>query len=799
MHRQHARPAALHPLALAVLLALGGTLAHTPARAQSAASAQTTAYDLPAGPLDATLTGIARRAGRIIVIDPALVSGRTAGPVRGSLTLEQAFAQALAGSGLEIAPGGDGSYTLKKAPPALPKSEAVAPLKEAVLPVVTVRAGGERETATGPVRGYVAKRSSSGSKTDTPMREVPQSITVVTRDLIDARGVSNLAEALEYAPGFTALTYGHDERNDWSIARGIGSTYNSNFRDGLKEESSQYATSKLNTYGVERVEFLRGPASLLFGSNIPGGAVNSITKRPTPDARGELRLRGGQLGRLGIAADVSGPLSQDGSLLYRLVALDEKFDLSTPGATKRERYFAPALTVRLSRDTEATLLANYQQDRIDGNAYPYSYSAQIGYPLFAPEKGWDRYHREQWSASLLIDHRFSDTLSLHSRTRHGKNSLDYRINWIDGFISESQVARTAQSIQDEGRTWQTDNYLEAQWALGKWVNTTIAGLDISKVRGDMYYGDVATSSFDLTLGQGIGNFIEPSLVPDWVGTRRQTGVYVQNQAKFDEQFVVVTGLRKDRYRENASGEWGGGNGPIRHDKMTGRIGAVWLLSSGLSPYLSYATSFQPQSGATYDRAAFKPTTGRQFEIGVRYEPKGANAQFTAAVFDIKQQNVLTADPLHQDFSIQRGEVGSQGLELEANVSLSRNIDLTASYSYTDARVTKDTDASVVGRQNGLVPRQKLAAWVDWQPASVVQGLSLGLGVRHSSKVPNHDNTVWVPAVTLVDARLGYRLDNWEFALNARNLMNKQHLVNCSWGDCYPGDRREVIGTASYRW
>lgn len=191
MHHQPSRPTiptALHPLALAVLLALGGTLAHTPARAQSAAGAQATAYDLPAGPLDATLTGIARRAGRIIVIDPTLVSGRTAGPVRGSLTLEQAFAQALTGSGLEIAPGGDGGYTLKKAPPAPPTPEA-APLKEAVLPVVTVRAGAERETATGPVQGYAAKRSATATKTDTPVTEVPQSVSVIGREEIDTKGM----------------------------------------------------------------------------------------------------------------------------------------------------------------------------------------------------------------------------------------------------------------------------------------------------------------------------------------------------------------------------------------------------------------------------------------------------------------------------------------------------------------------------------------------------------------------------------------------------------------------------------
>ena len=379
---------------ITALAAASLMLAARHAAAQTApATTVATAFNIPAQPLAQALAEFARLSGLQLAYTPDLVQGKSSAAVIDRKDVPTALADLLRGTGLQARQAG-GTWAIERAP-------VVGSSVETVLPVVRVSASQERETATGPVVGYVAKRSSTGSKTDTPTREVPQSITVVTRDSIEARGVSSLAEALEYAPGFTALTYGHDDRYDWSIARGIGATTQSNYRDGMKADHSIYAVPRLNTYGAERVEFLRGPASLLFGSNTPGGIVNSITKRPTPESRGEVRLR--------------------------------------------------------------------------------------------------------------------------------------------------------------------------------------------------------------------------------------------------------------------------------------------------------------------------------------------------------------------------------------------------------------TDPSVVGQQNGLVPRQKFTAWLDWRLASVVQGLSLGLGVRHNSKVPNHDNTRWVPGVTLADARLSYRLNDWEFALNARNLFDKQHLVNCSYGDCYPGDRREAIATANYRW
>lgn len=789
----------------AMLVAIGralaaGTIAASalPATAFAAEAAPARkAYDIPAGPLEAALNRFGREAGILLSFPTETTAGLHSNGLSGSHTVTAGLALLLQGSGLAAVAQPNGGYALLKREPA--SAAAAPPAPEKTLDAITVKSGIDAGNATGPVVGYVAASSSTASKTATPTREMPQSISVVTRASLDARGVSNLAEALEYLPGFTPRTYGRDDRYDWSIARGIGNTNGANFRDGLKDSGHNYAVPRLNSYGVERVEFLRGPASLLFGSNIPGGAVNSITKRPTEEAQGEIRVRGGEIHRRGVAGDISGPIGSDGAVLYRLVALNEKYDLMTPDTSKEERYFAPSFTFKPGRDTELTLLANYQEDRIDGDAYPYNYYEAVGRYIKVAEKGWDRFYLDQWSAALLLDHRFNDALSLHSRSRYSRVKLDYRINFLDGVVSDTVVTRRPQQLQDEAKAWQSDNYLEAKWNAGKWSNTTIAGVDLRKLTGALYRADGASVPYDTVQGRGIGAFSAPALAPNYISDTRQTGLYVQNQAKYDERFVIVAGLRRDRYREVAEAEWV--DGPVRQNKTTGRLGAVWLLPAGVSPYVGYANSFEPQSGATYEGASFKPTTGRQYEAGVRYEPAGVNAMLTAAVFDILQQNVPATDPSHPGFSVQRGEVGSRGVELEANASLAQGLDLTASYSYTDAKVKRDTNPALVGLKNGLVPAHKAALWVNASlPAAWGRGVKVGMGARYTGKVPDFDNTRWVPGVTVFDARLGYQFGtHWEVAVNARNLFDKEHLGNCSYGSCYPSDRREVIATVNYRW
>ncbi|ENO99053.1 TonB-dependent receptor [Thauera phenylacetica B4P] len=388
MHHQHARPAALHPLALAVLLALGGALAHAPARAQSAADAQTAAYDLPAGPLDATLTGIARRAGRIIVIDPALVSGRTAGSVRGSLTLEQAFAQALAGSGLEIAPGGDGSYTLRKAPsvpPAPPKPEATVPLKEAVLPVVTVRAG-----------------AGGGISSVEPGR--------VTGKTIARYAATDLEDVLASQPE-VSVGGGHAAAQKIYV-RGMEDTLFNVRVDGASQVGQVFhhtARVQIEPELLSRVDVQSGTGDATAGPGALGGTLRFVTKDPLellrPGERVGALMKGGYYSNAeGYKAHTSvfGRLSDDWSAMAALTRQDQNDyeDGSgrpvTPTGSRQQLGFLK-LVGKVAQDHTLRLSYDHNRDEGDRTQRPQWVPSSFNraYPLQRDRQTWNLGYRWQ--------------------------------------------------------------------------------------------------------------------------------------------------------------------------------------------------------------------------------------------------------------------------------------------------------------------------------------------------------------------------------------------------------------------
>ncbi|MBB4845127.1 iron complex outermembrane receptor protein [Paucibacter oligotrophus] len=806
MHRQHARPAALHPLALAVLLALGGTLAHTPARAQSAASAQTTAYDLPAGPLDATLTGIARRAGRIIVIDPALVSGRTAGPVRGNLTLEQAFAQALAGSGLEIAPGGDGGYTLKKAPPAPTKPEAAAPRKESVLPVVTVRAGAELETATGPVQGYAAKRSATATKTDTPITEVPQSVSVIGREEIDAKGMREVLDTLNYTPGVFTRTYGRDDRGyEFLTLRGFDSSTH-DYLDGLAQLGFVDIGQMTEVYGMERIEVLRGPSSATFGQGDVGGIVNRVSKRPSlnePIREAQVQL--GNFKHRQLAIDYGDRIGDD--LAFRLVGLTRSNDdqAKYPGGERAEtkrQYFAPSLLWQPSAATSLTLLASTLQHEAGDDV---GYVADANRQPTNVREGDPRYSRivhKAWTLGYEFRHDFSDNLGFRQKFRYADRETDK--HHIRSSLQADGRTFTRTAVHGFGDLKQTslDSFLEGRLQTGDVAHRLIAGVDWTRVRAKEQY--LTGSAPDLDLLNPVYLPIPAPNTPGGVygpNKLRSVGLYVQDQAKFADRWLLTLSGRHDTAKGEDSSSSRGGTQSSTHKAWTGRAALTWLAPGGWAPYVSYGTSFQPAFGA-FDALDAKPTEGKQWEAGVKYQPKSGDLLLTAAVFDLEKTNITVTNPL-SGISEQVGAVRSRGLELEAKGKLMPDLFATASFTYNDIKGRKgDTWYVEQGKTPIQAPKQMASLWLDYTfRDSGLHGLNIGAGARYVGKRwDDAANTKSQPGFTLFDASLRYDLDShWRLALNATNLFNKRYYTSNAFDGWYRGEERTVTATATYRW
>ncbi|WP_295534972.1 TonB-dependent siderophore receptor [uncultured Pseudacidovorax sp.] len=810
------------PLLPALLVALALTGLADGARAQTAPAI---AYDLPAGPLDATLTRIARQAGRILVVDPALVGGRSSAPVKGSLTPDQAYARALAGSGLELVRGADGSDTLRRSATPPPRTAAPAATGTAVaaaqLPTVTVQSAAPGETATGHVAGNVARRSATATKTDTPILETPQSLSVVTADRIEAMGALTLRDALGYTPGVGVAPYGADSRYDWITVRGFDAYSPGFYLDGLPlRNNGNFGVWKTDNYGAERIELLRGPASVLYGQGNPGGVVNVVSKRPTEEPVRELQLQLGDHQRRQVAADFSGALNADGTLLYRLTGVARDAKLPDGRMPDDYQYIAPAFTWQPSADTRLTLLTQFSRTRAGtytrtapayGSLLPTAAGTRIPADLYLSDPTLNRFHHEQQMVGYQFEHRIDGTWTVRQNLRSAHLDLDYRQVSPDAFITVDPdnprdpanfrtLSRSLFSSRERTSAFALDNQIEGDLRLGDWRHQLIAGLDHQRTRVDQVSRSGGTApSLDLAAPFYGGGPTEPAPpYLDGINRLTQTGLYVQDQMKWRDRWVFNLGGRYD-WAETTNDDRGSATRTtVKDHKATGRAGVVYLMDGGWAPYAGYTQSFLPTN--TVDPATgqpFAPETARQYEVGIRYQPPGRRQNFSAAVFDLRRNNYISYDAI-TFLPQQRGQLSVRGLELEATAELMPRLNLVGSYTFMPrAVVTQSVNPSEIGRQASAVPRHRLSLWVDYR---FDNGVRVGLGARYngSTRGEGERAPAPVPAYTLYDALLGYDLGRWNLALNVRNLSNRSAISNCTSFACYYVAPRSVVASATYR-
>lgn len=797
---------ALRPIALTLLLTLNG-----PAISQSAPVANAQDYDLPAAPLASTLNRISRTAGLVLTVDTGLVGNRQASPVRGHLSPEQALRAALANSGLDLVKTDAGTYTLRPVPKPAGGEATLAP--------VTVEASTEREAAWGPVIGYVAKHSATATKTDTPIIETPQSISIVTRDQMTAQNVQSVSDALRYSAGVLAESNGPDPRADNIMVRGFDTGGRSAFRDGLGSYAfNNQGGTVYEPYGLERIEILRGPSSILYGQGGPGGLVNLVSKRPTAEPVREVQVQFGRHDRKQLAGDLGGKLTDDGTLTYRLTGLVRESDTFIDYIEDDRAYVAPALTWSPDADTSLTLLAEHQRNRrgqgyqalprigtLDDNPY-----GKIPTSRFLGEPDFDRFDQERTSIGYLLEHRINGQLTFRQNARHQTMETKANTIYMTGLRADGRtVGRFGSRGTEDVTNAVIDNQLQWRWQHGSVEHTTLLGFDLQYMRNDSraYYG--AFGDLDVyrpVHGQDGGPL---ALGQDTREHLKQRGVYLQDQIKIDKTWVATLGLRRDTTRQTTNDHLGGGSTTQRDGATTGRVGLVYLAPMGFAPYVSYSESFVPVVDTTFDGSPFKPETGRQYEVGVRYQPPGRSVSITASVFDLARQNVTTADLEHAGFSTQHGEVDSRGFELEAKANLDPGWDIIASYSRGRAKLTEDN----YGNEGNLVanvPKNTAAAWVEYTvQGGSLAGLGLGAGVRYVGwTYRNDENTDRIPAYTLTDLSVRYDFQHlgdgwrgWRAAFNVSNLFDKRYVATCGYyGDgCKYGYRRNAMLTMTYDW
>lgn len=776
------------------------------------AQAQTVEFDIPAQPLTTALTAFGDQADMQVAVDTAILDGLNAEAVNGNMLPEEALARLLAGSGITWRYADPKTFLL------MAKTEQES--GETVLDPVQVV--GRSESAFGPVEGYVAQRSATGTKTDTPLIETPRSISVVTADQIEAQaldGIGGVNEALRYTPGVVAEPRGLTPERSEIYIRGFENE-DSIYRDGMKGHSLNFlsfAVTTVDTYGTERVELLRGPSSGLYGAGQTGGLVNLVTKRPTAEAFQEVVVEAGTYQQYGVKFDVGGAVNEDEKVLFRLTGVARDGETQIDFTETARFYIAPAVTLNLAEETSLTVLAQYQWDDAYGTNFVPASGTVVANPngeipntRFTGDPAFDVNESRYLALGYVLDHEFNDNVRINHKARYEHFDFDGAALFANsGLQADNRTANRLSFVDNSnGYFVTTDTNGQFDFALGGTKNTMAIGVDYKNARHDRAFTGGAGPTLD------VFNPVYFQAVPDvssaFQGDTRtdlyQVGLYVQNQTKIADRVILTYGGRQDWASSDVDNRLTGAVTEKRDDAFTAQAGVTYLFDNGVAPYASYVESFEPQSGTDFGGTPFEPTTGTQYEAGLKFQPTGYNALATAAVYELTRQNVLTSDPVNAGFSVQTGEIQSRGFEFEAKANLFESVDLSLGYAYTEAEVTA-SNAADLGKTPVLIPEHAASAFASYTvPQGVLEGFRFGAGVRYvGESFGNTANTIVVPSFTLVDAAISYEIKGGRFsglrlALNANNLFDKSYISGCENANaCYFGEARMVKGTLKYRW
>lgn len=684
-------------------------------------------------------------------------------------------------------------------------------------------------TAYGPVEGYVADSTATGIKTNTPLNEIPQSVSVVGTEQMRDQGAQTLSDALRYVPGVVAEGYGVDSRTDGQFIRG---TKPAQFLDGLRSNFNEfYYGYRVEPYLMERIEVLRGPSSVLNGQAPVGGIINAVSKRPAGDTGGEITFEYGNFDFKQVKFDTSGLVTSDGKWSYRVAGVARDSDTQVDYVEDNRFAIQPAITWRPDASTTITLLGNFQRDETGstaqflphaGTLYPNVDGKRIPRSRFVGEPD-DYYHTDVNAGTLFVEHQFNSSLKINHVSRYADISNDYQTalpaswSWLEAitFPRESLIYRYRSDAQTHTRVFNQDTNLEGKFSTGALQHHVLGGLDYAHFAADRYNIDAfgytpPNLGFNVYDPQYGATTWLPALTPCPTGcstdqTLTQTGIYAQDQMRLGH-WIGVVGARKDWVENELSG-----SKKQKDDAVTYRAGLMYEFGFGLTPYVSYAESFVPVPGFSETGAAFVPQTGRMYEVGFKYQPAGADFAINASVFDMDESGRLVYGS--GLFPKQLGEVALKGFEIELTGKVTQNLSVMGGYSYTEAEYGQGTIDSkminlvqrqyidVSGNQLESVPKHLASLWALWefdQPA--LKGWSVGGGARYIGTSWDSSNTLEVPSVTLFDAMIAYEEENWRWQLTGRNLEDKEYVSTCLYrGDCWFGAARTITTGVTYKY
>ncbi|BDA68775.1 ferrichrome-iron receptor [Calothrix sp. PCC 7716] len=747
-----------------------------------------------AGVTEITVTNVDANTVRVTVV------GETSQPTVELFDDDTGLVFGVAGAATATQPQPEAPFATEKPATEAPQEEPAARQDDPIELVVT----GEQD-------GYRAPNASTATRTDTPLRDIPQSIQVVPRQVLEDRNVKTVSEAVETVSGVveTSSTFGGSSPigNRRSIRGFEEDSFSSSLRDGFREQ----VFPNFSLIGTtEQVEVLKGPASVLFGALEPGGVINLITRQPLAEPYYKVGFEVGSFGRYQPNIDFSGPLNTDKSVLYRFIAAYQSGGEFQNVAKSQTTSIAPSLTFKLGERTNLNLYYEYGRYHAD----PIVYQVPLLSDGRLPPRG---FYANYFPSLNSENHRLGYTLN-HELNKDWQIRNNLAINFNTYFLRETYYSnllddRFLTGFELGVQNLTTSNYigqidLVGKFKTGSISHQLIAGFDFNRL---VFYRGSAFSSSNLPdLDIFNPNYDVPR--PEFptapfttLTTNQSYGIYLQDQIAFSDNLKMLIGGRYD-WLSNESGLIDSDKTVQNDGAFSPRIGLVYQPSKNISFYTSYSQSFRPSIGRNPDNRTFLPTRGTQYEVGVKADFLDGKLSTTLAAYNLTKTNVLTPDPdpnlAIQGFQLQVGEQRSRGIELDVTGEISPGWRMIASYALTDAQVTADNSIpSQVGNLLGNVPQNQASLWTTYTiQDGDLQGLGFGLGLFYiGERQADLANSFQLKDYLRTDAAIYYRRGGLNTAINVRNLFNIDYVRNAPFGTLYVNRGEPLTITGSVSW
>jgi iron complex outermembrane receptor protein len=665
---------------------------------------------------------------------------------------------------------------------------------------------------------YVATHAASVLKSDAPLFETAQSVSVVTREQLDQKQATTLNEALQGVSGVTAGFYGRRGFDD-VIIRGQTSTDNM-FIDGLR--LSKDLLNAIDLSGMQEIQVLKGPASVNFGLIQPGGLINATTKRPQAETFYRAGLSYGSYDFKQATFDLNYAPQHSEKGAFRLTGRVANQDDATDYVYFKNLYLAPSYTFDLGERSDLSVAASYQKrEYLRSQGVPTvgtlikNSASTFENSRFINDLG-NIYNYEVYRLGYNFEHRFDNDWKFKQNFAYFNSDMTGSLLAFRGFAANSNNTIITRRVSNQDRNIQSysmDNSLQKNLQWGATVHDVMLGVDGMTDELDAIGSQSSNSGNNLNLNQPVYGQARQTITSRTHSiTRTQyLGLYLKDRISWDDRLIMNLAGRYDWADSKVNNKLSPSASSSSSDTaFTGNASLMYKWNNILAPYVSYATSFMPQAGATYDGQAYDPEEGKQIEVGLKLQSPDQRIQASLAWFDLKKQNVATDDPEHDGYSVLVGEQTTRGIETEFAANLSPQWQLSANYSYTpEAKITKTTVEADLGAAINQIPKHAWAINTQYYFAPDRQGWYLGGGLRYvgnrevavSGLAVDHVN---LPDYTVYDVNIGYVAKRWSSTLVFKNLFDQVYYTGIvsptlSGGVVALGDRRQINFSVNFNY